>query len=129
MTALDEALEKYIADDNEQAQYYDLILNTDFYIPITDDGSDTPIEEREHVTPLVLESDGKHYILLFDNEERVNNWAKKPVDYIILAGYEMVKHTPADLHWAVNIGNERAKEFVPDEISWLKSSLAPEGVE
>jgi len=123
MTALDDALEKYITDENQQAQYYDLILNTDFYIPITDDGSDTPVEERENVSPLVLESEGKHYVLLFDTEERVNNWVKKPVTYIILAGYEMVRHTPANLHWAVNIGNERAKEFVPDEISWLKSLL------
>ena len=123
MTALDDALEKYITDENQQAQYYDLILNTDFYIPITDDGSDTPVEERGNVSPLVLESEGKRYVLLFDPEERVNNWVKKPVTYIILAGYEMVRHTPADLHWAINIGNERAKEFVPDEISWLKSLL------
>ncbi|HKJ04830.1 MAG TPA: SseB family protein [Geopsychrobacteraceae bacterium] len=123
MTALDDALEKYIADENQQALYYDLVLKTDFYVPITDDVSGTAMEERENVTPLILESDGKHYVLLFDTEERVNSWAKKPVAYVILAGYEMAKYTPSDLHWAVNIGNEPAKEFVPDEISWLKSLL------
>lgn len=122
MTALDEALEKYIADPEEQAQYYEQVLKTDFYIPIVEDGSDTPIEERESVTPLVLESEGKRYVLMFDTEDRVNSWSKKPIQYMVLAGFEMVKHTPAGLHWAVNIGSERAKEFVPDEINWLKGA-------
>ncbi len=120
MTALDEALEKYIADASEQTQYYDLVLNTDFYIPIIDDGSDIPVAERENVTPLVLESEGKSYVLMFDTEERVNGWSKEPLKYMILAGYEMIKYTPAGLYLVVNIGNERAKEFVPDEINWLK---------
>lgn len=120
MTALDDALEKYIADDNAQAEYYNLVLQTDFYIPIQDDGSDMPIEQRESVTPLVFEADGKRYLLMFDSEERVNSWSKEPVKYMILAGYEMVKHTPAGLHWAINIGSECAKEFVPEEINWLK---------
>jgi hypothetical protein len=123
MTALDEALEKYIADPVQQAQYYDQILKTDFYIPIEDDGTDASIEERENVPPLVLESDSNHYALLFDNEERVNRWLMQPVKYMILAGFEMVKHTPSGLHWAINIGSKRAKEFVPDEIGYLKQLL------
>jgi len=122
MTALDDALEKSIANENEQDQYYELVLKTDFYIPITDDDSDTPLEERESVTPLVLESEGKHYVLLFDTEERVKSWSKEPVKYMILAGYEMAKYTPAGLHWAINIGTDRAKEFVPEEINWLKGA-------
>jgi len=123
MTVLDEALQKYIADENQQAQYYELILSTDFYIPIADDGSKVPIDERENVAPLVLESEGKHYVLLFDSEERVNSWSKQKVEYFICAGYEMVKHTPAGLHWAVNIGGQFSKEFVPDEIDYLKQLL------
>jgi len=121
MTELDEALEKYIADDNQQAQYYELLLNTDFYIPIVDDGSNTPIEKRESVTPLVFESDDKHYVLMFDTEERVNNWSQEPIKYMLLAGYELAKHTPANIHWALNIGTERGKEFVPEEIAFLKT--------
>ncbi len=121
MTELDEALEKYIADENEQAQYYELLLKTDFYIPIVDDGSDTPIEERETVTPLVFEADNKHYVLMFDTEERVNNWSQKPVKHMLLAGYELAKHTPDGIHWALNIGTERGKEFVPAEIAFLKT--------
>lgn len=123
MTPLDEALEKYIADNNKQAQYYDLVLNTDFFIPIKDDGTDTPIAEQESVAPLVLKSESKHYVLMFDTEERVNSWSKEPIKYMILAGYEMVKYTPAELYWAVNIGGQFAKEFVPDEIDHLRQLL------
>jgi len=121
MTALDEALEKYIEDPNQQSQYYDLLLKTDFYIPIVADDSDIPVEERENVTPLVLQSEGKPYILLFDTEERVNSWSKQPVEYMILAGYEMARHSSAGLHWAINIGSERAKELLPEEIAYLKT--------
>ena len=123
MTALDKALEKYIADENKQGQYYDLVLSTDFYIPIKNDGSDAPIEERESVTPLVFESEGKHYVLMFDSEERVKSWSKQPIKYMLLAGYEMAKHTPAGIHWAINLGGQFAKEFVPDEINYLKQQL------
>ena len=68
MTELDHALEKYIQDDTQQAQYYDLVLNTDFYIPITEDETDSPLAEKKEVTPLILESDGKSYLMLFDSE-------------------------------------------------------------
>ena len=121
MTALDEALEKYLTDDTCQGQYYELMLSTNFYIPIIDDDSGTPVEERENVTPMVFESENKHYVLLFDTEERVKQWSKEPITYMILAGYEMAKYTPDSLHWALNIGTERAKEFVPDEIAYLKN--------
>lgn len=121
MTALDEALEKFIADPNQQSQYYDLLLKTDFYIPIVADASDTLIEERENVTPLVLQSEGKPYILLFDTEERVNSWSKQPIEYMILAGYEMAKHSPSGLHWAINIGSARSKQLLPEEIAYLKT--------
>lgn len=121
MTTLDDALANYISDESQQSQYYDLVLKTDFYIPIVSDESGTPVEERENVSPLVLESEGKHYVLLFDSEERVNSWAKKPIEYVILAGYEMVNHTPAGLYWAINLGSQLAKEFVPDEIAYLQS--------
>lgn len=121
MTALDEALKIYIEDETQQSQYYELLLKTDFYIPIVADDSGTPIEERENVTPLVLESEGKPYVLMFDTEERVNSWAKEPIEYVLLAGYEMVNHTPAGLYWAINLGSQLAKEFVPEEIAYLQS--------
>ena len=126
MTALDQALEKYIQDENQQADYYDLVLNTDFYLPIAQDDTDTPLKERDNVSPLIIETDHKSYLMLFDSEQRLTEWAKKPVEYVLLAGYAVAKFTPPGLHWAINTGSNPAKEFVPDEIAWLKKLSATE---
>lgn len=123
MTALDDALEKYLQDDQHQSAYYDLVLNTDFYIPLSDDEAATSLEKNESVSPLVVESEGKSYMMLFDSAERLADWAKKPVNYVILAGFKAAEISVPQLHWAVNIGGGFAKEFVPDEIGWLKESV------
>ncbi len=123
MTELDQALQKFIQDEEQQDQYYDLILKTDFYIPLDTEGSETPLDGQESVTPLILKSADKHYILLFDSEERLSNWSKKPVNYVVMAGYGIAAISTPDLHWAINVGSEFAKEFVPDEINWLKENL------
>ena len=121
MTELDKALEKYIQDENEQAQYYDLVLNTDFYIPITE-ALDSPLEEQENVTPLIVETDGKPYLMLFDSEERLFSWARQEIHYVVIAGFGVAELSTPGLHWAINVGGQFAKELVPDEIGWLKDS-------
>ena len=116
MTELDQALEKYRADDEHQAAYYELVLNTDFYIPICDPET----EEQESVVPLVFESEGKSYLMLFDSEERLTTWAKQTVRHAVIAGHLLAEISTPELYWAVNFGAGNAKEFVPDEINWLK---------
>ncbi len=123
MTELDEALGKYLENDDHQAEYYDLVLNTDFYIPLNDEGDSSTLESKESVSPRVYESDGKSYLMLFDSEERLSGWAKNPVNYVILAGFKVAEISTPSLHWAINIGGGYAKEFVPDEIRWLKESV------
>lgn len=126
MTELDKALEKYLQDEAEQATYYDLILKTDFYIPLNSEDTDTPLEQQQSVTPLILKSDDKHYMMLFDSEEKLTSWAQKPTDYVVLAGYKVAELTIPKLHWAVNIGSGFAKEFLPEEIDWLKTAATSE---
>ena len=127
MTDLDKALEKYLQDDETQTAYYDLVLNTDFYIPINDDESGPGLQEKESVSPTVFQSEGKSYLMLFDSEERLSAWAGNPINYVILAGFKLAEISTVNLHWAVNIESGFAKEFVPDEISWLKESVAQHG--
>ena len=123
MSELDNALEKYIQDENEQGQYYDQILNSDFYIPLNPEGVEGELDQQESVSPLVLNSEDKHYMLLFDSEERLTEWAKKPTEFMILAGYRAAAISTPQLHWAVNVGSGFAKEFLPEEIAWLKEML------
>ena len=126
MTELDQSLEQYLQDEKHQADYYDLLLNTDFFIPITDPSAAAPTAE-DNVTPLIVETDGKPYIMLFDSEERLFSWAKQSVNYVVITGYGVAKISPPNLHWAVNIGGQFAKELVPEEISWLKERVQQKG--
>ena len=116
MTELDQALEKYREDDEHQDAYYDLVLNTDFYIPTCEPEDENP----DSVVPLLFESEGKSYLMLFDSEERLTAWAKQPVRHAVLAGHLLAEIATPEIHWAVNFGDDNAKEFVPEEIKWLK---------
>jgi hypothetical protein len=117
MTELDQALEHYLQDDNQQTRYYDLVLNTDFYIPLAND------ENQEQLTPLIVETDGTSYLMLFDSEERLFSWARQSINYVVITGFGVAALSTPQLHWAVNIGGPFAKQFVPEEIGWLKESV------
>lgn len=116
MTELDLALEKYLQDENQQGQYYQTIVMTEFLVPLVDGDAG-----EEQVTPLIMETDGKPYLMLFDSEERVSSWAKSPVKYMHMTGSGLAKISTEGLHWAINIGGKYAKEFIPAEIEYLKT--------
>jgi len=124
MTPLDEALAKFLQDESCQDAYYEQILNTDFYIPLSTETDEASLKDPESVTPLVVEADGKAYLMLFDTEERLSAWAQQPTDFVVLAGFKLAELSTPELHWAVNLGGGYAKQFVPDEISWLKTAIA-----
>jgi hypothetical protein len=122
MSALDDALQKFIDDpETGQGPYYDQLLNTEFYIPL----SETPQEdEPQNVAPMILESDGKHYMMLFDSVERLNSWAEQEAAHAIYVGYQLAELTPDSLCWAINVGSDHGKEIVPEELAMLKQAVA-----
>lgn len=138
MTELDKALELYIEDDKNQAPYYDLVLNSDFYIPVhgeEGEKGEQEITDQESIVPLVLSDDGDDYLMMFDNRERLLAWADESVCYVIVAGDAIAQMTPPTLNWALNVGTDCQKQFVPDEIAWLQeiikqvAEMTPEGEE
>lgn len=124
MTALDQALADFIKDDKKQDAFYDLVLNSKFYIPVySDDVAETgqkEIQKDDNIEPVILEADDNHYLMLFENEDRLSAWAKEAVNYVVLPGFVIVQMTPDKLHWALNMGTDYQKQFVPQEIAWLK---------
>lgn len=123
MSKLDQALEKYIEDDSTQAAYYDLILNSKFYLPVqadSDEGGEQEVHEDAEIVPLILELDGAPFLPLFDSAQRLNDWAKEPVSYVVLPGDVVADLTPPQLSWALNLGSGFHKQFAPDEIGWIK---------
>ncbi|WP_246545749.1 SseB family protein [Pelotalea chapellei] len=125
MTELDQALQELrvdAADAKRQSKYYDLFLNTSFYVP-TVDPQELPEEsaaEEGQVLPLIIESEGNDYLMIFDTEERLKNWTKNEVKWVGVPGHVLAATTMPPLHLALNVGTEYSKQFVPDEIAWLR---------
>jgi len=125
MTALDQALLtlREAGDDaRRQSKYYDIFLNTTFCVPTLDQpetGGAAAVEE-EQVLPLVIESDGNDYLMLFDTEERLKSWAAADATWVGVPGYVLAATTMPPLRWALNVGTQYSKQFLPDEIAWLR---------
>ncbi|MFA7403781.1 MAG: SseB family protein [Pelobacteraceae bacterium] len=125
LTGLDRALQTLrldMDDAKHQSKYYDIFLNTTFYVPTLDQGETgegSAVEEGQ-VLPLVMESEGNDYLMLFDTEERLKSWAADDVKWVEVPGYILAATTMPPLHWALNVGTEYSKQFLSDEIAWLR---------
>ncbi len=127
-TGLDQALQTMRQDMSNatgQSKFYDIFLNTTFCVPTLDpqelDG-DSAITEGE-VLPLIIESDGNDYLMLFDTEERLKDWAGESVKWVGVPGHVLAATTMPPLHLAMNVGTEHSKQFLPDEIDWLREAV------
>ena len=127
MSQLDDALielRQDMDDPKRQSKYYDLFMNSTFYVPTMEpeqlpDGADKP-ETADQVVPLIMDSEGVDYLMLFDSLERLNAWAKDDVSYVEVPGHFLAVTSAPPLHWALNVETEYAKPFIPAEIAWLK---------
>lgn len=125
MTALDQALKTLrldMEDAKRKSTFYDLFLNTTFCVPTLDQQEldQAPDIEEGQVLPLIIESEGNDYLMLFDTEERLKSWAGDNVEWVGVPGYVIVATTMPPLHLALNVGTEFSKQFLPDEIAWLR---------
>lgn len=122
MTRLDQALEIFqqdMQDPQNQSQFYDLFLNSNFYVPTLDVESDAAAA-GERAVPLIIEAEGDDYMMLFDTEDRLREWAQAEVSFVLVQGHVLAANSLPPLHWALNVGCERSKAFLPEEIAWLK---------
>jgi hypothetical protein len=127
MTALDRAYQAANNDSGKQSEYYDLFLNSEIFIPT----HNVPSENRrrragdnETISPIFGNSEGKSYLMLFESKERLSAWANRQVGFVALPGHVVVEIMSSDIHWILNAGTKHAKIFVPDEIKWLKKTMA-----
>ncbi len=126
MTELDQALEimrQDLNDDTGKSKYYDLFLNSTFFVPTLDEQLHDVFGEHPgegEVMPLVIEAEGNDYLMLFDTRERLHAWAQSEVPCVEVPGHVLAETTMPPLRWALNVGTDHAKQFFPDEIAWLK---------
>lgn len=115
MTKLDEALKLSRQDIKAQPLFYDLFLNSLFFIPVIEE------ENKEAgALPLLVEAEGNEYLMLFDTHQRLIDWAEKGAKFVTLPGHAITELTLPKLRWAMNYGTEYQKQFEPEEIEWLK---------
>jgi len=126
MTQLDEALvtlRQDMSDAKNQSKFYDLFLNSTFYVPILDEKAlegEVEASAEGQVLPLVMESEGNDYLMLFDSRERLQAWTQTDVRCVEVPGHVLAATTMPPLHWALNVGTEYSKQFLPEEIAWLR---------
>lgn len=124
-TGLDQALHALrldMGDAGNQSKFYDIFLNTTFCVPTLDQqefAGEAAVEEGQ-VLPLVIESEGNDYLMIFDTEDRLKAWAADDVKWVGVPGFVLAATTMPPLHWALNAGTEYSKQFLPDEIAWLR---------
>ena len=118
MTKIDQALEASSKDRKMQPVFYDLFLNSLFFIPTIEETDKK--KDDDGAMPLLVEAEGKSYLMIFDTIQRLQDWAQEDAKYVALPGHAIAEMSLPHLHWAMNYGTERQKQFEPDEIEWLK---------
>lgn len=115
---LDAALAAAQDSPDRRADFYELFLRSELWVPTHEgDGED------QGIRPLLVESEGTAFLLLFDSAERLQAWAQQEVDAVRIQGAALAQGVDPRIHWLLNPGTERAKEFVPEEIAFLQQSL------
>lgn len=127
MTPLDSAYVAATNNKEQQSEFYNTFLNSELFIPThSTPGKDQRrrADENESISPIFIESDGVQYLMLFDSKERLSAWAQREVGFVALPGHAIVEMMSSEFHWALNVGTEYVKTFAPDEIQWLKQTVA-----
>jgi hypothetical protein len=126
MTELDKAhaaLKANPDDPGTKMDFYLLFLNSIFFVPIKK-VDDSKNKEKKVELPLIIENEGHDFLVFFDQQERLNNWAGKHVHCAQMPGFALVAISSPEIYWAMNVGTEQDRQFAPEEIAWLKGVLA-----
>ena len=119
MTKLDDAIQLSTEDEKKWPDFYNLFLNSHFYVPIL--AEKEALVPEDGALPLLVEANDKTYLMLFDTIGRLTDWADKDAKYLAVTGHGITEMSSANIYWALNYGTELQKFFAPDEISWLKA--------
>lgn len=125
MTPLDQAYTE-ATQGGKESVFYNAFLSTTIFIatvnaPTKEENRRTG--ENDTISPIIIESDGAKYLMLFDTKERLASWAQREVGFAAVPGHTIVEMMGTDFHWALNVGTEYMKTFVPEEIKWMKENL------
>ena len=119
MTKIDEAIKLCTEDEDKWPDFYNLFLNSQFFVPIHEEKN--AVVQEDGALPVLVEADDKTYLMLFDTVERLTDWAEKDTKYLPVTGHGIAEVSSSNIYWALNYGTDLQKFFEPDEIVWLKT--------
>lgn len=125
MTPLDRAYVE-ATQGGKESVFYNAFLSSTIFIATVDAPAkeeNRRTGENDKISPIIIESDGSTYLMLFDTKERLASWAQREVGFAAVPGHTIVEMMDTDFHWALNVGTEYMKTFVPEEIKWMKENL------
>lgn len=131
MTELDKLIKAAYMSNAEKDltnKVYIELFSTRLYMPVSKAQVNFVSQQDDQpVMPLYIEQAGLIYILIFDREERLLDWAGthlNEMSYIELSGRELIQGLNDNICLCLNYGTEYYKQFFPDELQLLKSVIA-----
>ena len=134
VTELDKALAAAQEDQAKAESFYNLFLNSDVFIPTHDaaprESGFHRTQAGESFSPFVVESDNVPCLPIFDTLERLQAWARgREITYVQMPAHTFIRSSfDPRLHIGLNVGTPHFKEFVPDELSWLRQAVEAQEV-
>lgn len=127
---LAEKLKAAMEDDNKQAAFYEEFLNGQVFVPVWDNAENTidvTAEGTQTFAPVIVEDEGIHCLMIFDDEARLADWAEDDIACIAMTGVSILEIFKSQFHWCLNVGDEFVKVFKPEEIDWLAAHVNAAG--
>ena len=115
-----QAMDAAPEDDALRLKFYEVLADSELFLSLTDEA------EGEVIAPQTVEADGAHFVLAFDLEERLAEFAGKAVPYAALSGRALVgmlKGQGVGLGLNLDAGASSAL-LPPDAVAWLADTLA-----
>lgn len=130
MTELDQIIQKAYENNGQQAEVnkvYTTFLRSSLWMPIEKIQDDAPVHPDEPFRPLFLQHEQHHFMMAFDQLERLQSWAGEQIEqmgFVILTGRDLIRSVGQDVYVCLNYGSPYYKEFAPDEVARLKTIVA-----
>ncbi|NSX54101.1 SseB family protein [Parasulfitobacter algicola] len=122
ITPLDQAFAQMQSTDldADRLRFYERFADAELFLMLADQPDD------DAVTPDIFQVDGSGFVLVFDLEERLAQFAGQTVPYVALSGRNLAGMLAGQgLGVGLNLGSEMSEFLMPaDAVTWVTQTLA-----
>lgn len=126
-TPLDSALTRMNAapeDETARLRFYERLADSELFLALDGDPG------AAQITPRVFPVEGDRFVLVFDREDRLADFAEGPAPYAVLSGRGLAAMLAGQgIGLAVNPGGAASILIAADAVDWLADTLSAPPVE